>query len=463
MPAKCKFTNAYRKVEPYREMALKTLQDLISINSVYDKESISDTTPFGKGVEECLSYMANWGKDNGFKVDRCDNYCTELSVGNSTEKIFDIYAHCDVVPVKADDWSNDPFNPVVKDGKIIARGASDDKGPLVASLVALLALKENKLLRDDIQFRFIIGGNEERDSLCLKHYFDVLKKPYPTYGISPDDEFPLIYGEKSIYNVTLKLPIDIPNVESFSFGTALNVVIDQAQVKFDNELDKQIISLIEDYKSTHRDINIVFENNELIVYGKPAHGSTPYLGVNAGLHMINILGKLFNLNSLCNIYNNFISTTGKEFNCSFSDIDFDCSTYNVGLINYSNGYLDLSVNFRFPPKVDPSLIMLNMSKIDNFQITSVSGSKGYVLDKNSKFIKTLLKTYSDETGDKKSKIYARGGGTYARESKNTIPFGAQFPLCDTRMHGIDEFIYLDDFYTAMQIYYQAYLNVMSIM
>ena len=44
----------------------------------------------------------------------------------------------------------------------------------------------------------LIGGNEERGSACLEHYFHKLNKPYPKYGFTPDGDFPLIYGEKGI-------------------------------------------------------------------------------------------------------------------------------------------------------------------------------------------------------------------------------------------------------------------------
>ena len=45
-----------------------------------------------------------------------------------------IYAHYDVQPVKESEWDNPPFNPIVKDGKIFGRGASDDKSGVMISI-----------------------------------------------------------------------------------------------------------------------------------------------------------------------------------------------------------------------------------------------------------------------------------------------------------------------------------------
>ena len=58
-----------------------------------------------------------------------------------------------------------------------------------------------------------------------------------------------------------------------------------------------------------------------------------------------------------------------------------------------------------------------------------------------------------------SKPLAIGGGTYARESKNSVAFGAQFPDRDYRMHGDDEFFPLSDFYDNMQIYAHAIYDI----
>ena len=49
-----------------------------------------------------------------------------------------VYGHYDVVPAaKADGWDTEPFEPEIHDGKIWARGATDDKGQLMTHVKAL--------------------------------------------------------------------------------------------------------------------------------------------------------------------------------------------------------------------------------------------------------------------------------------------------------------------------------------
>ena len=178
-PIKMNNTDFKKMVAPYKEEALKTWKEIVSIPSVLDPETKTEQMPFGKGVEESLAYVARLGEKLGFKVNRCDNYVTELTYGEG-DKIFDIYGHCDVVPVEKEKWTHDPFELTLVDGNTMyGRGSSDDKGPAIACLYAVKALMENQLL-GGYKLRFLFGGNEENDALCLEHYFHTMKKEYPT-------------------------------------------------------------------------------------------------------------------------------------------------------------------------------------------------------------------------------------------------------------------------------------------
>ena len=85
-----------------------------------------------------------------------------------------ILSHMDVVP-PGEGWETDPFEPVIKEGRIYGRGAEDDKGPFAASWAAVKSfLKRNK----NFQGKIIIGAvaDEERGSekgvkLLLEHGF----------------------------------------------------------------------------------------------------------------------------------------------------------------------------------------------------------------------------------------------------------------------------------------------------
>src|SRR2546427_260894 len=80
-----------------------------------------------------------------------------------------IYGHYDVQPPDPlDEWVTPPFQPAVRDGKLFARGAADDKGQVFCLLKAIAAAG-----RPPVNFRFLIEGEEEYGSRVL---FDLLRR-----------------------------------------------------------------------------------------------------------------------------------------------------------------------------------------------------------------------------------------------------------------------------------------------
>jgi acetylornithine deacetylase/succinyl-diaminopimelate desuccinylase-like protein len=81
-----------------------------------------------------------------------------------------VYGHYDVVPAAIEDgWDTPPFEPVVKDGKIYARGATDDKGQLFIHVKAL----ESYLKTGDgppVNLKFLFEGEEEVSSPNLRPF-----------------------------------------------------------------------------------------------------------------------------------------------------------------------------------------------------------------------------------------------------------------------------------------------------
>jgi acetylornithine deacetylase/succinyl-diaminopimelate desuccinylase-like protein len=77
-----------------------------------------------------------------------------------------VYAHYDVMPVDPlEQWISDPFEPQIRDGKIWARGANDDKGQSFIHAKAFeLMVKTNSL---PCNVKFMIEGEEEVGSVSL--------------------------------------------------------------------------------------------------------------------------------------------------------------------------------------------------------------------------------------------------------------------------------------------------------
>ena len=107
----------------------------------------------GPGETERAAFIQSYLKSEGFEVTMVevpdDNYkhkvrpniCSKLE-GKDKSRTLWYLSHMDTVPEGARElWQSDPFEPVIKDGKIFARGAEDNGQSLVASLFALRELK----------------------------------------------------------------------------------------------------------------------------------------------------------------------------------------------------------------------------------------------------------------------------------------------------------------------------------
>jgi succinyl-diaminopimelate desuccinylase len=431
------------------ENATKALQTFVQINSVYDASSIKEGQPYGAGVKKALDYLAKLGTDYGFKIDKCDGYCTELSIGEEGPLI-GIYGHSDVVPVSGN-WDNPPFSGLVKDGRMWGRGTCDDKGPLLASLYALKALKDNGLLKG-FRVKLVSGGDEERGSSCLTYYFGPHKGEKPTFGFTPDANWPLIYAEKAIRGYSLTKKVDLSPVIAISGGVVTNAVCDNVVVTL--KKDPKLEASLADKKDVC-DLTKMDEIDILTFKGQAAHGSTPELGVNAALKAFEILGEFYHNAFLSKLALALADPNGKNFDGYNHSPELGDTTYNYGLVRYDSKGFYLSLDFRYGETAKPDDYIHNLEAKTGLVAEKKGEAKMLLFDKKSPLVSTLMKAYKKETLKLFAKPLAIGGGTYAKEAANTVAFGAEWEGHPGNMHSPNEYIYLEDLEKDIAIYARA--------
>lgn len=88
-----------------------------------------------------------------------------------------IYGHLDLQPVKGEAWTNPPHEPVIRGGRLYARGAADDMGGWVSHLAALDAyLRISSTLPMNV--KLLIEGEEEIGSPNLERYMDAFPEAF---------------------------------------------------------------------------------------------------------------------------------------------------------------------------------------------------------------------------------------------------------------------------------------------
>jgi acetylornithine deacetylase/succinyl-diaminopimelate desuccinylase-like protein len=133
--------------------------------------SISADSKYQKDVARAAEYIkTQLEKAGADKVEVCPTKGHPIVYG---EKIIDpklptviVYGHYDVQPVDPVNlWDSPPFEPVIKDGKIYARGSCDDKGQVYMHIKAFEGMMKTNSLPCNV--RFMIEGEEEVGSSNL--------------------------------------------------------------------------------------------------------------------------------------------------------------------------------------------------------------------------------------------------------------------------------------------------------
>ena len=173
-------------IESMHDEMIDTLQKWIRVPSV--KGEAAPGAPFGKEVRSMLDMALADCEQMGFKTQNFDGYIAHADLGEgSDEDALAILAHLDVVP-EGDGWKYPPYGAVIENGRMYGRGTSDDKGPAVAALYAMKAVKDAGIpLRRKV--RLILGCDEESGWEDIAHYNKVATMP--RIGFSPDASYPL--------------------------------------------------------------------------------------------------------------------------------------------------------------------------------------------------------------------------------------------------------------------------------
>ncbi len=196
-----------RYIESNVEEYIEDLRSICGVPSV----SAQNT-----GIDECVRTLADIMEDAGINVQvipvRNGNPVIygELR-GGGTERCIGFYNHYDVQPPEPLDlWESPPFKPEVREGRIFARGVSDNKGNIISRIEAVKAV--TKILgKPPINLKFIVEGEEEIGSpnlpVFVKEHMDILwADGYLWEGDGVDERNrPIVtLGAKGILYVELK-------------------------------------------------------------------------------------------------------------------------------------------------------------------------------------------------------------------------------------------------------------------
>ncbi|SHE48149.1 succinyl-diaminopimelate desuccinylase [Caldanaerobius fijiensis DSM 17918] len=452
---------------------IKSTQDVLKYRSVQGEPLPG--APFGEGVKGSLDYVLSLSEKMGFETKNLDGYVGYAQYGDGDEMV-GILVHLDVVP-EGDGWTYPPYSGEIHDNRIYGRGAIDDKGPAIACLYALKAIKDSGVsLKRKV--RIIFGTNEESGWKDIEYY----KKHeiYPDLGFTPDANFPLIFAEKGILTFKIKMDFETKKeghifLKHLKGGNAANMVPDYCEACLSVNPDKKDYIKMLVLKMINEDnvnVKLLDRGDDILIksYGISAHGSTPEKGVNAIMQLIMILYRLdFARDDVYQFISYFaekvgMDYTGKNMSLNISDDISGGLTFNIGVINVDDKKGTVEINIRYPVTASRDTVesIIKRHLPEKFNYVYLNGFDPIHVSTNSVLAQTLLKVYRQSTGDDVSNPIAIGGGTYARAFKNFVAFGPVFPGGAELAHQKDEYIEIEHLIKLAKIYSMAIYELSNI-
>jgi succinyl-diaminopimelate desuccinylase len=443
---------------------IESTQALIKIKSV--KSNSSEGKPFGERINDALEFALNLSEKFGFKTANLDGYIGYAEYGEG-DKLIGILVHLDVVP-EGEGWSSPPYEGKVSNGNIYGRGAIDDKGPAIAALYALKAIKDSGIKLNS-RVRIIFGLNEESGSSCIQHYLN--NDEIPSFSFVPDANYPVINGEKGIltFNLEKALIQDYNNivVTSICGGNRHNMLPDFCEATLKVHDDSFLIikeKFILFFNKTQFDMQLDFSSECILIksFGVSAHASLPEKGVNAISRLMLFLNELDitgDLGDFITFYCKHIGLeySGTSFGCNLSDDISGSLTLNAGIINVTTNKAEIIIDIRYPVTYTSDIVITKVKeKTDPFKIsiTNVHDVKPLYLPLESELVSCLMDVYSEFTGQRIEPV-SIGGGTYARSMPNSVAFGPLFPNDPELAHQKDEYITVNNLIKNTKIYARA--------
>ena len=460
----------------YEDALLTDLKTMLAIQSVRDDEAATPEAPLGPGPQEALAKFEEIAKRDGFQVGNYKNLVAyaELGPADAAETVA-IIGHLDVMPA-GDGWTKDPWTPTIEDGRLYARGATDDKGP---SFMAYYAMKMIKDLNLPLKRKLVLvmGIDEESDWTGMDEFFE--DYGMPTMGFSPDAEFPIINGEKGNVSIVTRFAgtqDGAVKLVSFTAGSRPNMVPGTAVAVVELAEPQALVAAMDAYLAAETRVKgeAVVDGNQvtLTFYGKQVHGAMPEIGENAGTYLANFLqDQAFGGNA-----KGFLTFLGTQLHDdtvaekigakTHDDLMHDLSM-NVGIQRFTDGEDGfVNTNFRYPQNITADEIESHVAAAlpAGFEATAKQEGHAQVphyVPGDDPLVKTLLQVYRDQTGMPAAEQVI-GGGTFGRLLTRGVAFGAMFEGVPDTMHQADEFYPVSDLTRAMAIFAQAMFELANV-
>lgn len=444
----------------HRERLLEKLNAFLSIPSV------STDSVHKNDVKDAANFVANYLSEIGFDtVEQLETtghplvYAEYNQAGPDAPTVL-FYGHYDVQPVDPiDQWISNPFKPEVRDGRLYARGSSDDKGQVFMHLAVFEAFMktEGKI---PLNVKVCIEGEEEIGSENLyqilndkKDLFNADFAVISDSGMVAKNQPTILYGLKGFTGIEIKVSGPDQDLHSGIYGGAIkNPAMALAHILASMKNEEEVITV----DGFYDDVEALSKHERDLIKEIIGEDYSETTGVNETVSEKGYTAKehtmarpTFEING---IYSGYQGEGTKTIIPSTATAKITCRLVPGQDPDYIQQLLENHVIKHAPLGVSVEVKKEKLS------------SKAYKVEPNHPLIKKAAKSYSKAFG--KDTVYVRMGGSipvveWIEDIFNIPIVLLGFGTPEDRLHSPNESFPLDSFDKGMETlvyYWQEVLN-----
>lgn len=438
-------------VDAHLDEMIEDLRTLCRINSV--RTEAEEGAPFGKGPLAALNTASEMAEKYGFTVTDHDHHLRTADLYSEGIPALDILGHVDVVPAGEGWTETEPFEPVLKDGRVYGRGCADDKGGVISALYAMRAVKELGIPVSR-RCRLIIGSAEETGMEDVNYYYS--RNAAAPMTVSPDASYPVINIEKgrvaASFDAEFAASSGSKALISLDGGIAINQVPASASAVLAGMTEAEILPYTGTItEKTGVTFDMIETDGEVRIRanGQAAHASTPGKGCNSVIALAELILKLpLDRAEGLDILSEYISLypfgdhSGRYSGMECEDDISGPTTCAPDIMHMTGTSFHAEVDYRTACRADGSDfegILGKAAERMGARLTILDQIASHVVPENSAFVQTLLECYSEATGEKAGCV-AMGGSTYVHGIEGGVAFGHLPAGEDVHEHGPNEYM-----------------------
>ncbi|NRR33263.1 dipeptidase [Oxalobacteraceae bacterium] len=480
-PSPAALATAQHALATYKVDVVDSLARMVRFNTVADPAQPFESNPQQQGFKRLMKQeAARLGldfQDHGMVM--------VIGLGQGSERI-GVITHGDVQPVDPSKWARSPFelDRSSEPGRLIGRGAEDDKGPIATALYAMKAIKDQNLgLRKRIELYVYMAEESDWDPLeaFLKDHTP------PQMNITLDSEYPVVTAEKGYGSVKVTMPAPAgappllpapsgPRLLTFKGGFFNSQIPEDASAAIMDatpELEARIRQRAAGQKGMRYQFTREKDVLTVSARGLSAHSSKPEDGVNA----ISMLADALAVRSwegtpaasMVNFLNELVGTGlyGERFGAiAYGESFMGPMTFAPTVLKQAAEGLQLNINLRRPRgKSSEELSQQLTAAFDAWKVQRAPQSSMSAeihdpwIQGSAPQVPTLLNVFSHYTGIANPQPVAIGGGTNSRMFPHAVSFGPAMPGTVYSGHSEHEFITEKQLLLNLQMYTAALVEM----